>query len=92
MQCATIERAAALLRDDPALAGARDDEGRPIVFHLNPESRRVGEMIRVLVEHGVDVHALDRDGLTLLERAQSRGLHEFVQLLRASVPPPQKAP
>ena len=82
LQSGAVERAAALLRDDPALVNARDDEGRPVAFHLNPDSRTIREMIRTLVEHGVDLNARDRDGLTLLERAQSRGLNEFVQLLR----------
>jgi ankyrin repeat protein len=92
VQSGAVERAVALLRDDPALADARDDQDRPLAFHLNPESRTLGAMIRALVEHGVDVNARDQDGLTLLERAQSRGLDELADLLRASVPLPRKAP
>ena len=87
VQSGAVERAAAMLRDDPALASARDGEGRPVVFHLNPESRTLREMVRMLAAHGVDLNARDRDGVTLIERAQSRGLNEFVLLLRASVPP-----
>jgi ankyrin repeat protein len=81
VQRGDVARAAALLRDDPSLAAARDQQGRPVVFHLNPESLSLGEMIRVLVEHGVDFHARDEDGLTLVERAESRGLKEFASVV-----------
>jgi hypothetical protein len=38
-------------------------------------------MIRVLVEHGVDFHARDGEGFTLVERAESRGLKEFASVV-----------
>jgi hypothetical protein len=34
----STHRVTALLRDNPALIDARDDEGRPLVSSLNPEA------------------------------------------------------
>jgi len=34
--CGGVQRAAELLRADPSLAGAVDDHGHPLVFHLHP--------------------------------------------------------
>jgi hypothetical protein len=34
----STHRVTALLRDNPALIDARDDEGRPLVFYFNPEA------------------------------------------------------
>jgi ankyrin repeat protein len=47
-----VERVEALLRDDPSLATARDDEGRPVLLSVNPEDPRAEEMARVLRAHG----------------------------------------
>lgn len=78
----SVERVAALLRDNPALAVARDDAGRPLVFYLDPQAPALLEMIRLLVAHGADLNARDGEGHTLVERARSRGLSEFLDVLR----------
>lgn len=83
VQSGVIDRAAALLRANPALADARDDEGRPLVFYLNPGAPAVPEMIRLLVDHGVDLNARNKQGRTLVEWALSSGLDELADLLRA---------
>jgi ankyrin repeat protein len=81
VQIGGLDKAAALLREDPALAQARDEDGRPLVFHLNPESTSLADMARLLASHGVDLNARDRDGRTVAELARSHGLNEFAELL-----------
>jgi ankyrin repeat protein len=78
-----VERVAALLREDSSSAGARDDNGDPLVFRLNPDDPRLEEMIRLLAANGADLSARDRQGHSLVERALSHGLTEFADLLRA---------
>jgi ankyrin repeat protein len=78
-----IERVAALLRQDPSLANARDDGGRPLVFYLDPDGPHLEEMIDLLVASGADLNAPDGEGKSLLERASSYGLIEFAALLRS---------
>ena len=78
-----VERVAALLRDDPSLAQARDDQGHPLAFRLNPEDRRLNEMIDVLIANGVMLNARDEQGRTLVDLAVAHGLTEFAAVLRA---------
>jgi ankyrin repeat protein len=78
-----VERVDALLRDNPRLAGTRDEDGNPLVFYLHPEMKRLNEMIRLLVKHGVDLNAQDRSGKTLLARALAHEFTEFADVLRA---------
>src|SRR5207245_10924568 len=52
-----VERVATLLRDDPSLAHARDHDGRPLAFSLNPEDPRLEEMVRLVVASGTDLNA-----------------------------------
>jgi ankyrin repeat protein len=80
--CDGVERVADLLRKDPSLATARDDDGDPLVFYLHPEMTRLEEMIQLLVLHGADLNARSRDGRTLVDRALGRGWIEFADLVR----------
>jgi ankyrin repeat protein len=68
---------------NPPLAGARDEDGDPLVFSLHPEARHLNEMIRLLVRHGVDLNARDRSGRTLLGCALAHGFQDFGSALRA---------
>lgn len=43
---------------------------------------RQTEMMRLLLEHGADLHAVGRDGLTPLAWAIREGRHEAADLLR----------
>ena len=70
-------------RDDPLLAGTRDEEGSPLVFYLHPEMTRLNEMIRLLVKHGADLNAQDKRGKTLLARALAHKFTDSVNALRA---------
>jgi ankyrin repeat protein len=78
-----VEHVDALLRDNPPLAGTRDEEGNPLVFYLHPEMKRLNEMIRLLVKHGADLNAQDRSGKTLLARALAHEFTDFANVLRA---------
>jgi ankyrin repeat protein len=82
LRCDGVERVAALLQGDPALANARDDEGHPLVFYLHPEMARLEETLRILVAHGASLNAQNSDGRTLLDRALARGLIDFANVLR----------
>ena len=73
VQVGGVERAAALLGDDPSLANARDEAGVPLVFYLHPEMARLKEMIEFLLAHGADFDALDTDGKSAIDRARARG-------------------
>ena len=83
VQSGNVERVASLLREDPALAGARDDDGRPLVFYVNPDSPTADELLRLLVAHGLDLDARDRHGRTAVDMARSSGLDRGAELLRA---------
>ena len=48
-----VERAAALLRDDPSLANAVDDEGRPLIDYIRNQTPRRDEMIALLRSYGL---------------------------------------
>ena len=82
VRCDGVERVAELLRQDPALAGARDDEGSPLVYYLHPEMERLREMVQLLVAHGADLNVRGKDGRTLLDRALAAGAGDFVDVLR----------
>jgi ankyrin repeat protein len=78
-----VERVAALLREDPSLAGVTDEDGDPLAFYLNPEMPRLAEMIRLLTTHGVELNARNGSGKTVLDRALARGWADFADVLRA---------
>jgi ankyrin repeat protein len=73
VRCDGVERAAALLQENPSLANARDDGGTPLVFYLHPEMERLDEMIQLLKKYGADFSVPNRDGKTPLERALGLG-------------------
>ena len=83
VQCDGVERAAALLHDNPSLANAHDEGTNPVVFYLHPEMARLEEMIVLLVTHGANLNARTKNGKTPLDRALARGWTDFAKLLRA---------
>ncbi len=83
MQCGGVERIRELLRQDPSLANARDGAGNPIVFYLHPNMRRLDETMDVLLAHGADINARDRNEKTVLDHALAQGWIDFATFLRA---------
>jgi ankyrin repeat protein len=82
VRCDGVERVAALLRQDPSLSNAKDEEGNPLASYLHPEMARLEEMLRILVAHGVPLNTRNEDGMTLLDRAFARGWTDFANVLR----------
>ncbi len=83
VRCDGVERVAALLRADGSLANAQDEGGDPLVCYLHPELSRLEEMLELLVGHGADVNAQNKEGKTPLDRALARGWTDVAELLRA---------
>lgn len=48
-----------------------------------PSGEKDPEVIKLLMAHGADVNARDKDGWTALKRAQKRGHKEIVELLKS---------
>ena len=76
-----VERVAELLRADPGLANARDQDGDPLLFYLHRQLRHLDQMVALLRAHGVDFEARNHHGQTLLEQARARGHAELVAAL-----------
>jgi ankyrin repeat protein len=72
-----------LLRLDPSAANSRDEHGSPLLAYAHTELERQADMIALLIAHGADVNARFADGTTLLDRALSRGLVDYAELLRS---------
>ena len=83
VQCGGVERVVELLQQDASLAISTDASGTPLVCYLHAELARLEEMIRLLVAHGANLNARNKDGKTLLDRALARGLTDFAGVLRA---------
>jgi cytohesin len=76
-----LGRLKVLLKADPALVSNRDYLYRrtPLHFAADNGHRLAAEL---LLAHGADVHAQDKNGNTPLDRAQAMGHPELVELLR----------
>ena len=70
-----------MLKEDPGLSHAKDEDGNPLASYLHPELAHLEEMLRVLVTFGVPLNARDKDGKTLLDRALARGWNDFANVL-----------
>ncbi|MBD7986103.1 ankyrin repeat domain-containing protein [Sporosarcina sp. Sa2YVA2] len=49
---------------------------------LGDGGKNYQEIVQLLVDHGADVHISDRDGITPLEHAESRGFKEIERILK----------
>lgn len=83
VQCGGVERAIALLEQDPPLASAVDDGGNPLAFYLHAEMPRLHEMLPALVSRRVSLNRRGRSGRTLLDRALAYGQVDFAERLRS---------
>ena len=72
VQSDLLDRVRELLKDDPACARERDDAGNTPLHCLDVDNRMVAteEILRLLVTHGADVNARNKEGLTPLDRLE----------------------
>lgn len=82
LQAGAVERAVVLLKNDPSLAKIADNRGYPLIFYLDPDAPRLEEMIQLLRDHGADLNAQSKEGMTALDFALKRGHTELAEVLR----------
>lgn len=72
VQSDLLVRVRELLVNDPACAHERDDAGNAPLHCLDVDNRMedTGEILRLLVTHGADVNARNKEGLTPLDRLE----------------------
>ena len=72
VQSDLLDRVQELLKDDPACARERDEAGNTPLHCLDVDNRMVDteEILRLLVTHGADVNARNKEGLTPLDRLE----------------------
>jgi ankyrin repeat protein len=83
VRCDAVARVADLLRQDPSLANAVDDDGDALMFYLHPQMSRLDDIIGLLTAHGINLNAPNREGKTELDLALARGWMDFADVLRA---------
>ena len=72
VQSDLLGRVRELLKEDPASARERDDAGNTPLHCLDVDNRMkdTEEILRLLVSHGADVNARNKEGLTPLDRLE----------------------
>ncbi|MBV8411781.1 MAG: ankyrin repeat domain-containing protein [Alphaproteobacteria bacterium] len=81
--CDRPDRVRVLLAGDPGLATATDEDGATPLHRLHGGLTRGSEMIDLLVQHGADVNARDRNGVTVLAKVTASGAAELADRLRS---------
>lgn len=82
-----VERLREVLREEPGLARAINDDGQSLLFWLPSDDARALEIAELLLGHGADPALRDGRGATAEEVAERRGLDGVVELLRARASP-----
>ncbi len=76
-----IELARDLLAEDPSRVHARAPDGAT-PLHLLPEDPELARaLIELLLAHGIDVTAIDREGRTAAARLEAQGLDELADMI-----------
>ncbi len=72
VQSDLLDRVGELLKGDPGCVCERDDAGNTPLHCLDVDNRMVAteEILRLLVTHGADVNARNKEGLTPLDRLE----------------------
>jgi ankyrin repeat protein len=78
----SLERVADLLQQDSACARAVDPLGHPLAFYLQPGTKHLTAIVRLLEEHGFDLNARSTTGKTALDVALAEGNDSFAETLR----------
>jgi hypothetical protein len=78
---AKIDRLREVLTAEPRLARVSWEGGTPL-FYLPDDERIAVEIVKLFVEHGVDVSFRRKDGTTAEEIARARGLDRAADLLK----------
>lgn len=77
-----------LLDDNPALANTQSMGLPPLHMIIATPPDEVARIVEILVQHGADVNAVDRHGVTALHYAAGEGRLEVVKaLVRAGADP-----
>jgi ankyrin repeat protein len=78
-----VERLRALLHESPALARERQrDDGEPTLLFALPDDESVaGELVELLLAHGVDRTVRNAQGHTAADVARARGLDEVATMM-----------
>jgi ankyrin repeat protein len=79
-----VDRLREVLDAEPALANLRVGDCTPLFSLPEGDEDRACEVIAVLLAHGADPGARNRDGLTPAEHAQRQGLVDAADLLQSS--------
>jgi len=77
-----ISRFRELLAEDPGLAKVTSPYGS-LFFYLPDDEDIALELAELLLTHGTDPAARNRDGLTAIESLERRGLDDVVELLKS---------
>ena len=72
---------APVLHDEPALASASREDGVTLLWWLPDDESVAMEVADVLMAHGADPAARNRDGATAAEWARRRGMTRVAQRL-----------
>jgi ankyrin repeat protein len=77
----SMDRLRELLREDPSLANKPGRWGEPPLFCLPDEDEMAVEIVEILLTHGADRMARNKEGLTPQEAALKRGFEDTAAIL-----------
>lgn len=78
-----LERVSEVLRAQPALAQARNRHGDPLLCLLPDDEEEAVQVTRLLLAHGADPNAPNKNGETAPQAARRRGLDDAADLMKA---------
>ncbi len=76
-----VELARDLLAEDPSRVDARAPDGATALYLLPEDPELARALIELLLAHGIDVAAVDREGRTAAARLEAQGLDEMADMI-----------